>query len=119
LPPILTAALPKIITRLDPITVAEGSDVVLRCKATGKGTLNYQWRRLSQSLPNSARLSDNNKALTIRNISTDDNGEYYCEVDNGGTSVSSNKVQVTARGELLNYNKCAENWGFYYQLGGS
>jgi len=87
-----------------PITVAEGSDVVLRCEATGEGTLNYQWRRLSGSLPNRARLRDKNRALTIRRISTDDNGEYYCEVDNGGTSVSSNRVQVTARGELVHYN---------------
>ena len=87
-----------------PITVAEGNDVVLRCEATGEGTLNYQWRRLSGSLPNRARLSDNNRTLTIRRISTDDNGEYNCEVYNGGTSVSSNRVQVTARGELLHYN---------------
>ena len=100
-------ALPVITTHPNnngPITVAEGSDVVLRCEATGEGTLNYQWRRLSGSLPNYVRLSDNNQNLTIRRISTDDNGEYYCEVDNGGTSVSSNRVQVTARGELLHYN---------------
>ena len=101
MPTVLTAALPRITTQLSPITVAEGSDVVLRCEATGEGTLNYQWRRLSGSLPNYVRLSDNNQNLTIRRISTDDNGEYYCEVDNGGTSVQSNRVQVTAKGQLL------------------
>ena len=78
--------------------------MVLRCEAIGEGTLNYQWRKLPGPLSNRARLSDNNKTVTIRRISTDDNGEYYCEVDNGGTSVSSNRVQVTARSELLHYN---------------
>jgi len=99
-----TTDLPVITTHPNnngPITVAEGSDVMLRCNATGEGTLNYQWRRLSGSLPNRARLSDNDQILTIKRISTDDNGEYYCEVDNGGTSVSSNIVQVTVRGEFL------------------
>jgi len=78
---------------------------MLRCEATGEGTLNYQWRRLSGSLSNRARLSDNNQTLNIRRISTNDNGEYYCEVDNGGTGVSSNRVQVTARGEFLHCNR--------------
>jgi len=78
---------------------------MLKCEATGEGTLNYQWRRLSGSLSIRTRLSDNNQTLNISRISTNDNGEYYCEVDNGGTSVSSNRVQVTARGEFLYYNR--------------
>ena len=82
------------------ITVVEGSNVTLKCKATGNGTLNYQWRRVSGSLPNSAK-GRNSKSMTIRNIAVSDSGQYYCEVDNGGDSVSSMKVQVTARSELL------------------
>ena len=82
------------------ITVAEGSDVTLRCTATGNGTLNYQWRRVSGSLPSSAR-GRNLKSLFIRNITVNDSGQYYCEVDNGGDSVSSMRVQVTARSELI------------------
>ena len=78
--------------------------MLLRCEATGDGTLNYQWRRQSKSLPGRTRLSDNNQNLTIRGIATNHNGEYYCEVDNGGTNVSSNRVQVTARGQFLHYN---------------
>jgi len=78
--------------------------VVLRCEATGEGTLNYQWRRLSGSLPNRTKENQNKPNLTIANVLAKDNGEYYCEVDNGGKSVSSNRVQVTARGELLHYN---------------
>ena len=81
------------------ITVAEGSDVTLRCEATGEGTLNYQWRRVSGSLPSNVRRSNRGRNLTIPNITVSDNGQYYCEVDNGGDSVSSMRVQVTARSE--------------------
>ena len=81
-----------------PITVAEGSNVTLKCRATGNGTLNYQWRRVSGSLPSNSRGS-NSRSLTVHNIVVSDSGQYYCEVDNGGDSVSSMRVQVTARSE--------------------
>ena len=101
---LITTALPVITTHPNsngPITVAEGSNIVLRCEATGNGTLNYQWRRVSGSLPSSARTSNGGQTLTIRSIAVSDSGEYYCEVDNGGNSVSSMRVQVTARSESL------------------
>ena len=80
------------------ITVAEDSNVMLRCEATGNGILKYQWRRVSGSLPGNVR-GKNSKTLTIRNIAVRDSGQYYCVVDNGGDSVSSMRVQVTARSE--------------------
>ena len=83
-----------------PVTVAEGNNVMLRCEVTGGGTLNYQWRRVSGSLPSNVR-GRNSNTLTIRNIAVSDSGQYYCEVDNGGDSVSSMRVQVTARSESL------------------
>ena len=81
------------------ITIAEGSDVTLRCEATGNGTLNYQWRRVLGSLPSNVRI--NNEVLTIPNIAVNGSGGYYCEVDNGGDNVSSMGVQVTARSKSL------------------
>ena len=101
---LITTALPVITTHPNnngPITIAEGSNVVLRCEATGNGRLNYQWRRISGSLPSSARTSNGRQTLTIHNITVRDSGQYYCEVDNGGDSVSSMRVQVTARSESL------------------
>ena len=101
---IINTALPEITKHPNesgPITVAEGSDVMLNCKATGKGKLNYQWKRVSGSLPISVRMSNREQTLIIRNIAVSDNGQYYCEVDNGGDSVSSMRVQVTARSEFL------------------
>ena len=84
-----------------PVAVAERSDVVLRCEVTSGGTLNYQWRRVSGSLPGNVRMSNGGQTLTIRNIAVSDSGQYYCVVDNGGDSISSMIVQVTARSELL------------------
>ena len=72
--------------------------MVLRCEATGEGTLNYQWRRLSGSLPDNVQ-GNNTTNLTITNITVSDGGEYYCVVDNGGTSVFSIKVHLTAKGK--------------------
>ena len=98
---LITTALPVITTHPNNngnITVAEDSNVMLRCEVTGNGILKYQWRRVSGSLPGNVR-GKNSKTLTIRNIAVRDSGEYYCEVDNGGDSVSSMRVQVTARSE--------------------
>ena len=99
---LFTIALP-VITRHPnsngPITVAEDSDVRLTCEATGEGTLNYHWKKVSGSLPSSATMR-RKQTLIIRNIVVKDSGQYYCEVDNGGRSVSSMRVQVTARSKL-------------------
>ena len=83
----------------EPITIAEGSNVTLRCEATGDGTLNYQWKRVSGSVPKNAVISNINggKNLIIHNITVSDSGQYYCEVDNGGDSVSSIRVIVTVK----------------------
>ena len=85
------------------ITVAEGSDVVLRCRATGNGTLNYQWKRVSGSLPSSAG-DGMTSTLNIRNITVSDSGQYYCEVDIEGDKMSSMRVQVTVKSESLIIN---------------
>ena len=87
-----------------PVSVVEGSNVTLRCVVTGGGNLNYQWRRVSGSLPSNVRRSNGGQILTIRNIAISDSGEYYCEVDNGGDTVSSMRVQVTIRSKSLTTN---------------
>ena len=101
---LITVALP-VITRHPnyngSITVAVGSNVVLECQATGEGTLNYHWKRVSQSLPSNARRSNGGQTLTLRNIVVSGNGQYYCEVDNGGERVTSSRVQVTAKSQSL------------------
>ena len=98
---VITTALPVITrhpNRNGNITVAEGSNVMLKCRATGNGTLNYQWRRVSGSLPENVRgKKSKTQDLTIRNISVNDGGQYYCEVNNGGKKVASRRVQVMVK----------------------
>ena len=83
------------------ITEAEGEDVMLKCVANGTGTLNYQWMRKSGPLPKNIRITNTGQKLTINNITVNDSGQYYCKVDNGGESVSSEEVQVIVKSKLL------------------
>ena len=57
-----------------PITIAEGENVTLRCEADGGGTLNYEWRRISGSLPKNTERSAEGKQLIIYNIIVNDTG---------------------------------------------
>ena len=97
---LITIALP-VITRHPnhngSIIIAEGSDVVLTCEATGDGTLTYQWRKELGSLPSNSRSSSGGKTLILNYITVSDSGQYYCVVDNGGDSVFSKRVQVTVK----------------------
>ena len=80
------------------ITVPEGANVVLTCEATGEGTLNYQWKRVSGSL---VKVIRGNTDLIISNVTVNDTGVYYCSVNNGGTNVSSKGVQVIVKGNQI------------------
>ena len=87
-----------------PITVAEGNNVILRCEATGNGTLNYQWRRVSGSLPGNTRMEDEGQNLIIYNIiAVTDSGQYYCVVNDTEGNVTSMRVQVTVKCKLINH----------------
>ena len=89
-----------------PITVAEGENVTLQCEADGDGSLNYEWRRISGSLPSKIERSVGGKQLIIYNITVSDTGRYFCEVDNGGSSVYSTRVQMTVKSKFAQY--CSE-----------
>ena len=83
-----------------PVIVAEGSNVMLSCNVTGGENVNYRWRRDLEKIPSNSR-GKNSRTLTIRNIVVNDSGQYYCEVDNGGDSVSSMRIKITARSKLF------------------
>ena len=89
-----------------PISIAEGENVTLRCKADGIGLLNYEWRRVSGSLPYNTIRSTKGKQLIIYNLTVNDTGRYFCEVDNGGSSVFSTRVQVIVKSKFAQY--CSE-----------
>ena len=98
----ITAAVPVItVNPPGPVIVAEGSNVELKCMATGNETLTYQWMRESGSLPNNTK-GKTTSTFTICNIAVSDSGQYYCEVNNNGqVSMSSMKVQVTVKSKSL------------------
>ena len=99
---LITVALPVINRHPNyngPITATIGSNVTLECQATGNGTLNYHWKRVSGSLPSNAKRSNGGQILTLHDIRVNNNGRYYCEVDNGGERVKSSSVQVTAKSQ--------------------
>ena len=89
-----------------PITVAEGKNVTLRCEADGGGILNYEWRRVSGSLPNNTKRRAGGKQLIIYNVTVNDTGRYYCEVNNRESSVYSTRVQVIVKSKFAQY--CSE-----------
>ena len=81
------------------ITVAEDSNVTLRCEAAGDGELKYRWRRVSRPvLPRTAHGA-NKQNLTLINIRIGNGGEYFCQVTINGSTQSSMKVQVIVRSE--------------------
>ena len=85
------------------VLVPEESNVTLRCEATGEGTFSYQWIRVLE--PSSeVDLKNEDSNLAIINVTNNDTGLYYCEVDIGGTSVSSMRVQVVVRSKLHKIN---------------
>ena len=97
---LITTALPKITMHPNNVTAAEGTGVVLRCKAIGNGTLTYHWMKESGSLPMNS-ISNGGQNLTLQNIAVDGSGQYFCKVDNGGNKVTSKRAQVTVRSQLL------------------
>ena len=97
---VITTALPVITIHPNEkgnITIAEGSDVMLRCRAVGDGVLDYQWLRVSGSLTKNTMTDPNGQRFTIHNITVNDSGQYYCNVSDNEDSVSSMKVQVTVK----------------------
>ena len=79
------------------ITVAEGSNVPLTCRATGNEPLTYQWMRVSGSLPKNTVTNPKGRKFTIHNITVSNSGQYYCNVSNNEGSVSSMRVNVIVR----------------------
>ena len=96
-----------------PITVAEGNNVELKCRATGNETLTYQWMRESGSLPNNTK-GKTTPTFTICNIAVSDSGQYYCEVNDRGVNVSSMRVIVTVKSKSQSKAICVILYQIHY-----
>ena len=75
------------------------SNVTLRCKATGKGTLAYSWERNFDG--NWTNVSINNNMMSYTTDTTLAIGQYMyrCRVSNEAGSVMSNIATVNVYGE--------------------
>uniref|UniRef100_A0A6Q2X1S7 B-cell receptor CD22 n=1 Tax=Esox lucius TaxID=8010 RepID=A0A6Q2X1S7_ESOLU len=78
--------------KMSPDTVTEGQNVTLTCITSCPLTENptYIWYKKNVTSPKASGQS-----YSITNITSEDSGEYYCEVRNGGGSVNSSALMVT------------------------
>ena len=87
------------------VVVGQGNPAVFVAVASGINTSNnsfkYQWRkRDSNSLPSKV-LGINEEVLTIPNVTSSDEGQYYCTVTNEwDSSVVSDDVTLSIFGML-------------------
>ena len=64
------------------------------------GTQQYLWKKGTDLIPEK-KLTRRGRKLTITNVTVSDSGQYHCEVNVNGKTVSSPEIQVTVKSELL------------------
>ncbi|XP_034150219.1 junctional adhesion molecule A-like [Esox lucius] len=81
---------------MSPATVTEGQSVTLTCITSCPLTDNptYIWYKKTVTSPKASGQS-----YSITNITSEDSGEYYCEVRNGRGSMNSAALMVTVAGK--------------------
>ena len=88
-------------------TVREGDNVTLSCHATGDPVLTISWTRNGSLVTTSARISfsDDNKKLTIVNVTRTDSGEYRCVARNrvGIDTSNAAKLDVQCKTSIFEY----------------
>ena len=83
---------PKITVHPKAETISEGKNVTLSCNATGNPAPTLSWTRDGSPVDTSGRISfsDDEKQLTITNVSRTDSGEYRCLANNSLGNKTSN-----------------------------
>ncbi|CAG7838540.1 unnamed protein product [Allacma fusca] len=77
-------------------TVAQGTQVEIRCIASGNPTPTVEWTKVGSSLPTS--IPTTNEVLRIPSAQVSDRGVYVCTVENSaGKSLASAIVEVDRR----------------------
>ncbi|XP_046567950.1 neurofascin-like [Haliotis rubra] len=73
------------------LSVAENSDVTLKCRATGHPTPGYRWKHNGRRIPECSSSGD----LTLTNVSAQHKGDYQCMAENedtyGATAVAASQ----------------------------
>ena len=84
----------------------EGENITLSCNATGNPEPSISWVKNGFPINSNSRISfsQDNKQLTITNISRTDSGEYQCAARNRvGNDTSNSTVNVLCKCRTLFY----------------
>ncbi|KAL8221180.1 UNVERIFIED_CONTAM: hypothetical protein K2H54_060620 [Gekko kuhli] len=87
----------KPVLRPAELCVEEYANVTLNCTTSGRSRIAINWFKDGKAVPAKAALSEWNRALTVPDISRDNEGTYTCEARNQVYSAMSNpsKIAVT------------------------
>ena len=80
-------------------TKTEGENVTLTCDADGNPTPTFSWTKDGSVVNTTLRITfnENNKNLTITNVSRGDSGEYICVATNNVKTVQSNSSTLNVQ----------------------
>ena len=80
-------------------TKTEGENVTFTCDADGNPTPTFSWTKDGSVVNTSSRITfnENNKNLTITNVSRGDSGEYICVATNNVKTVQSNSSTLNVQ----------------------
>ena len=98
--------LPLITIHPEGKTPMEGENITLSCNATGNPEPSISWVKDGFPMNRNSRInfSQDNKLLTITNISRTDSGDYRCVARNRvGNDTSNSKVNVLCKCRTLFY----------------
>ncbi|KAI8489101.1 hypothetical protein Bbelb_330860 [Branchiostoma belcheri] len=83
---------PTVITPRQTVQALEGGYANLTCVVEGNPTSVFSWRRVDDSLPQNAGMS--NSSLLIPRVSRTDSGAYLCEADNGIEPIGTGEITL-------------------------
>ncbi len=92
----------SILTQPQDIQTTEGSDIQFIVKATGCG-LTYQWYKDNEPLSDEAGhiQGATNDTLYIYNVSSQDQGNYFCKINSDNSQLISDTVSLTVNPSLV------------------
>ncbi|HWL92734.1 MAG TPA: kelch repeat-containing protein, partial [Phycisphaerae bacterium] len=92
-----------------PQSVSTGDQANFSVATTGQGTITYQWRRNGNALSDADRFFGTSAAtLTINSVTTEDAGEYDCQVGNDCGELLSETADLSVDGIGPQPDPCGE-----------
>ncbi|MBR4597088.1 MAG: right-handed parallel beta-helix repeat-containing protein, partial [Opitutales bacterium] len=90
------------------VEIDEGGNFTLSVSASGYGSLNYQWQKLSGGVWVDIEGATSN-SYTVQNAPHSNSGQYRCKVSNGGATVYTNSANVQINAAVALYSLAVEN----------